>query len=48
MTTRYRLVQSAQQLLWERGYVAMSPKAIQERSGAAQGCLYHHFKGKAD
>ena len=48
MTTRNRLVQSAQQLLWERGYVAMSPKAIQERSGAGQGSMYHHFKGKAD
>ena len=48
MTTRDRLVQSAQQLLWERGYVAMSPKAIQARSGAGQGSMYHHFKGKAD
>ena len=26
----------------------MSPKAIQERSGAGQGSMYHHFKGKAD
>ena len=48
MTTRDRLVQSAQELLWERGYVAMSPKAIQERSGVGQGSMYHHFKGKAD
>ena len=48
MTTRDQLVQSAQELLWERGYVAMSPKAIQERSGAGQGSMYHHFKGKAD
>ena len=48
MTTRARLVQSAQALLWERGYVGTSPKAIQERSGAGQGSMYHHFKGKAD
>ena len=48
MTTRDRLVQSAQQLLWERGYVGMSPKAIQQRSGAGQGSMYHHFQGKAD
>ena len=48
MTTRDRLVQSAQELLWERGYVAMSPKAVQERSGAGQGSMYHHFSGKAD
>ena len=26
----------------------MSPKAIQERSGAGQGSIYHHCKGKAD
>ncbi len=48
MTARERLVQSAQQLLWERGYVAMSPKAIQERSGVGQGSMYYHFSGKAD
>src|SRR5579871_2929263 len=48
MTTRDRLVESAQALLWERGYVAMSPKAVQERSGAGQGSMYHHFKGKAE
>jgi TetR/AcrR family transcriptional regulator, transcriptional repressor for nem operon len=48
MTARERLVQSAQELLWERGYVAMSPKAIQDRSGAGQGSMYHHFSGKLD
>lgn len=26
----------------------MSPKAIQERSGAGQGSMYHHFTGKQD
>ena len=48
MTTRDRLIQSAQELLWERGFVGMSPKTIQARSGAGQGSMYHHFKGKAD
>ncbi|HSY34775.1 MAG TPA: TetR/AcrR family transcriptional regulator [Acidobacteriaceae bacterium] len=48
MNSRESLIQSAQELLWERGYVGMSPKAIQERSGAGQGSMYHHFKGKAD
>lgn len=47
MTTRDRLVQSAQDLLWERGYTAMSPKAVQDRSDAGQGSMYHHFTGKA-
>jgi AcrR family transcriptional regulator len=48
MTARERLVQSAQELLWERGYSATSPKAIQERAGAGQGSMYHHFTGKAE
>jgi AcrR family transcriptional regulator len=46
--TRERLIQSTCELLWERGYVGTSPKAIQERSGAGQGSMYHHFQGKAD
>jgi TetR/AcrR family transcriptional repressor of nem operon len=46
--TRERLIQSTRELLWERGYVGTSPKAIQERSGAGQGSMYHHFHGKPD
>ncbi|MER6947554.1 TetR/AcrR family transcriptional regulator [Nonomuraea sp. NPDC000554] len=48
MDTRERLIESARELLWERGYVGTSPKAIQERSGAGQGSMYHHFRGKPD
>jgi TetR/AcrR family transcriptional regulator, transcriptional repressor for nem operon len=48
MTTRERLITSTQQLLWERGYVGTSPRAILDRSGAGQGSLYHHFTGKAE
>ncbi|GLY87667.1 TetR/AcrR family transcriptional regulator [Actinoallomurus iriomotensis] len=48
MDTRERLIESARELLWERGYVGTSPKAIQERSGAGQGSMYHHFHGKPD
>jgi TetR/AcrR family transcriptional repressor of nem operon len=47
-TARERLVESAQELLWERGYVGTSPKAIQERSGVGQGSMYHHFAGKSE
>lgn len=46
--TRERLIESTRELLWERGYVGTSPKAIQERSGAGQGSMYHHFQGKPD
>lgn len=45
---RERLIESTRELLWERGYVGTSPKAIQERSGAGQGSMYHHFQGKSD
>jgi AcrR family transcriptional regulator len=48
MDARSRLIDSARELLWERGYVGTSPKAIQERSGAGQGSMYHHFHGKRD
>ncbi len=43
---RERLIKSTQALLWERGYVGTSPKAIQQRAGVGQGSMYHHFSGK--
>jgi TetR/AcrR family transcriptional regulator, transcriptional repressor for nem operon len=46
MDTRELLIESTRELLWERGYVGTSPKAIQQRSGAGQGSMYHHFTGK--
>ena len=48
MDTREQLIESTRELLWERGYVGTSPKAIQQRSGAGQGSMYHHFRGKPD
>ncbi|BBC30158.1 TetR-family regulatory protein [Streptomyces graminofaciens] len=48
MSTPERLIESTRELLWERGYVGTSPKAVLERSGAGQGSMYHHFKGKQD
>src|SRR3984885_3276566 len=46
--TREQLIESTRELLWERGYVGTSPRAIQRRSGAGQGSMYHHFDGKHD
>ncbi|MFD7923076.1 TetR/AcrR family transcriptional regulator [Streptomyces sp. NPDC059740] len=46
MDTAQRLIESTRELLWERGYVGTSPKAIQQRSGVGQGSMYHHFEGK--
>ncbi|MEV0784503.1 TetR/AcrR family transcriptional regulator [Streptomyces sp. NPDC050423] len=48
MSTPDRLIEATQELLWERGYVGTSPKAIQQHTGAGQGSMYHHFSGKPD
>ncbi|MGF6886554.1 TetR/AcrR family transcriptional repressor of nem operon [Nocardia sp. GAS34] len=48
MSTRDNLIESTRALLWERGYVGTSPKAIQQRAGAGQGSMYHHFTGKQE
>jgi TetR/AcrR family transcriptional regulator, transcriptional repressor for nem operon len=42
------IIEAAKTLLWERGYDATSPRAIQELSQAGQGSFYHHFKTKKD
>lgn len=46
--TKEALIASTMELLWERGYVGMSPKAILKHSGVGQGSMYHHFSGKAE
>lgn len=48
MDTKSRLVDATQELLWERGYAATSPKDILSRANAGQGSMYHHFSGKQD
>ncbi|RST08952.1 TetR/AcrR family transcriptional regulator [Streptomyces sp. WAC07149] len=48
MSTQDRLIESTRELLWERGYVGTSPKAILEHAGVGQGSMYHHFQGKPD
>lgn len=48
VSTRERLIESTRALLWERGYVGTSPKSIQQRAGAGQGSMYHHFSGKEE
>ena len=42
------LIEAAKELLWEKGYDATSPKAIQRLGNAGQGSFYHHFKSKKD
>ncbi|WP_406055801.1 TetR/AcrR family transcriptional regulator [Streptomyces sp. NBC_01077] len=48
MSTPERLIEATRELLWERGYVGTSPKAIQQAAEAGQGSMYHHFAGKPD
>jgi AcrR family transcriptional regulator len=42
-----RLISSMKELLWERGYAGTTPAAVQQRAGARQSSMYHHFRGKA-
>ncbi|WP_199245768.1 TetR/AcrR family transcriptional regulator [Leifsonia sp. AG29] len=44
--TRDLLIESTRELMWDRGYAAMSPRAILVASGVGQGSMYHHFSGK--
>jgi TetR/AcrR family transcriptional regulator, transcriptional repressor for nem operon len=46
--TRDHLIATTRELLWDRGYAATSPRAVQERAGVGQGSLYHHFRGKQE
>jgi TetR/AcrR family transcriptional repressor of nem operon len=46
-TSIEKLIEATQALLWERGYVGSSPRAIQDRAGVGQGSMYHHFGSKA-
>ncbi|MFH8467773.1 TetR/AcrR family transcriptional regulator [Streptomyces sp. NPDC017991] len=48
VSTPERLIEATRELLWERGYVGTSPKAILQRAGAGQGSMYHHFTGKSE
>ena len=48
LSTRDELISATKELLWERGFESTSPAAILERSGAGQGSLYYHFRGKAE
>jgi AcrR family transcriptional regulator len=49
MTTKYDdLIEAAKTLLWQKGFDATSPKAIQALGNAGQGSFYHHFKSKRD
>lgn len=48
MTKHDDLIEATKTLLWEKGYDATSPRAIQQLSRAGQGSFYHHFKSKKD
>lgn len=46
MSAREDLIEATRDLLWEKGYTGTSPAAILTASGAGQGSMYHHFRGK--
>lgn len=45
-TKREDIIEATKSLLWQHGYESMSPRMVLDASGAGQGSLYHHFKGK--
>ena len=46
MSKKEALVQTAKDILWLKGYEAMSPADVLAESGAGKGSMYHHFSGK--
>src|SRR3982074_2484753 len=46
--TRDRLIQTAMQLFWEKGYGSTSVAGVRHAAGVNSGSLYHFFPGKQD
>lgn len=46
--TKERLLAAAQELYWQQGVAATTPRQVLQRSGVGQGSLYHHFPAKRD
>ena len=47
-STRDRLIQTAMQLFWEKGYGSTSVADLLQAAGVNSGSLYHFFPGKQD
>jgi AcrR family transcriptional regulator len=45
--SRQRIIDGTRELLWQRGYIGTSPRAVQDAAGVGQGSMYHHFRSKA-
>lgn len=45
--TRERILDSAQQLVLERGFAAMTVNAVLDAAHASKGAFFHHFSSKA-
>lgn len=48
MSKRDALLATTKELMSRHGFQAVSPRKILDESGAGQGSLYHHFRGKVD
>jgi AcrR family transcriptional regulator len=46
--TRWRIIEAAMHLFWEKGYGSTSVADILGRAGVNSGSLYHFFPGKQD
>jgi AcrR family transcriptional regulator len=48
VNTRWRILEAAMHLFWEKGYGSTSVADILARAGVNSGSLYHFFPGKQD
>jgi len=48
IATRERILDSAQSLILERGYVGMTVEHVLDAAGITKGAFFHHFKTKDD
>lgn len=46
--TQKKLIDAADQLLWENGLARVTTRKIAHQAGVAEGLLYHHFRDKAE
>ncbi len=46
--TREKILDAAQELILERGYVGMTVEHVLDRVGITKGAFFHHFKTKDD
>lgn len=45
-TTKFRIVENAEKLLWHQGYEATSLNEVVDRAGVSKGAFFHYYPNK--